>query len=64
MDKENVYLVAGHLKILKTFARHIKATSADEARSKLIKEIGSAGSDITIESVFIETPKKTSKRFG
>ena len=65
MDKENVYLVVGTLSITKKFAKHIKAVSADEAKQKLTKEIGTAGSDIHIESVFIQNSKKvTSKRFG
>ncbi len=64
MDKESVYLVVGTLKIIKKFAKHIKAVSAEEAKQKFIKEIGSAGSDINIESVFIQNPKTTSKRFG
>ena len=62
MDKENVYLVIGKMLIERKFAQHIRAASAEEAKSKLLKEIGSAGSNIQFESVFIQTPKK-SKRF-
>jgi len=64
MEKENVYLVIGTLSIEKKFAKHIKALTAEEAKSKLLKEIGSAGSNVNFESVFIQTPKKTNKRFG
>jgi len=42
----------------------MKATSAEEAKSKVLKEIGSAAEQIEIESVFIQTSKKSNKRFN
>jgi len=59
-----VYLITGVMKIDKKFAKFIKAVSADDAKSKLLKEVGSAGSDVRIDSVFIQTPKKVNKRFS
>lgn len=65
MDKENVYLVVGTLMVSKKFAKHVKAATAEEAKSKILKEIGSAGSNVNFESVFIQNSKKSaSKRFG
>lgn len=64
MDKENVYLVVGVMKIDKKFAKHVRAVSSEDAKTKILKEAGSAASDVRIESVFIETAKTTRKRFG
>ena len=64
MDKESVYLVIGRMLISKKFAKHMKATSAEEAKSRVLKEIGSAAEQIEIESVFVQTPKKSNKRFN
>ncbi len=57
----NNYLVVGKILVTRKFAKNVRADSAESAKEKVLKDVGSAG-EASIDYVLVETKKEKIRR--